>query len=452
VKREKRPKASATVKKKAPSAKTRAPKTAAKSASGAKAAPNASQVGKSVPSASVAPKQQDSASQKPAAIVRAKAVVTKFLKRPVAKPAVPPVVKQVAPVIESVADARARLRHDTPVDMPGVVIEAPPRQRPYSVTALAKQSGHSSLIDKLNAGEKAHPDGASASETALERLAIIETIEEAYEAWRELIDEHAAIRTRYQQERERLEREGAFLLGAVRAAGQDPSAAQNGGNPNALAQPGGLSSLIADAEAKLNRARSALEEEIAAQEEAFEAAFAKVKAEIRARVERYGEGMKVGLKLLIRPVGATRNILHVERLSPDESVLFLYALQQTIPTRHGFLFDDSTDDVGLSPAPLFPDDGVDLSYTRPDAPALRARVEKPGQQSLPIKGFIPVFVPKPNGADFFRLLQRGAVMEVELEDGPGFRNVLSREEGERFAGHLLRLKLAGKLELEIVAG
>jgi hypothetical protein len=50
------------------------------------------------------------------------------------------------------------------------------------------------------------------------------------------------------------------------------------------------------------------------------------------------------------------------------------------------------------------------------------------------------------------MLQRGPVMEVELADGAAFRNILSREEAERFAGHLLRLKLEGKLELEIEAG
>ena len=43
-------------------------------------------------------------------------------------------------------------------------------------------------------------------------------------------------------------------------------------------------------------------------------------------------------------------------------------------------------------------------------------------------------------------------MEVEVAEGPGFRSILTREESERFAGHLLRLKLEGKLELEVEAG
>jgi hypothetical protein len=79
-------------------------------------------------------------------------------------------------------------------------------------------------------------------------------------------------------------------------------------------------------------------------------------------------------------------------------------------------------------------------------------VRAPGEV-LPIKGFLPLFVPRPEGGEhFFRLLQRGPVMEVEVAEGEVFRNILSREEAERFAGHLLRLKLEEKIELEIEAG
>lgn len=363
----------------------------------------------------------------------------------------PPAAKRTTPRAEETANAG--LRHDTPLDMPAVTTDdPPPRQRPYSVTALAKQSGHSSLIDRLNAGEKAHPEGVTAAEQTLSRLAMIETLEEGYDAWRELSAEHAQLRARYAEERERLEREGAFLLGAVRAAGQGGHSGAPGGD--SLSTRGGLSSLVAEADARLNAARTALDAEITTREAAFAAAFSQVKQEIQTRVERYAAGMKVALKLLIRSAGATRTILHLERLSPDESVVLLYLVHGTIPTRHGFLFDDSTEDVSLAPAPLYPDDGLDTSQTRPDGTSLRARMTAPNQQALPLKGFIPVFVQSAAGTgdDFFRLLQRGAVMEVEVLDGDAFRNVLTREESERFAGHLLRLKLSGRAELEIVAG
>lgn len=333
-------------------------------------------------------------------------------------------------------------RHDTPVDMPAV---SPERPRPYSVTALSKPSS-ASLIDRLNAGETVQPTGA-AGKDALARLSIIETLEEAYDAWGELREEHAAVRARYVEERARLEREGAFLLGAVKAAGY----AGAGPSTAALAQRDGLSKLVAEAEEKLSRARAALEDEIAAQEQAYARAFERVKAEIAARVKRYAEGVKLNLKLYIRPLGATRNILHLDRLSPDEAILLLHSLHGAIPTRHGFLFDDSTDDVSQPPPPLYADEGIGEKQTRPGAVELRARMEA-GKTALPLKGFIPVFVPNPAGKpDFFRLLQRGAVMEVEVQEGDSFRNMLSRDEAERFAGHMLRLKLSGKAELEIAA-
>ena len=141
-----------------------------------------------------------------------------------------------------------------------------------------------------------------------------------------------------------------------------------------------------------------------------------------------------------------------ERVSPDEAVLLLYALTGRIPSRYGFLFDDSTDDVMQPPQPLYPEEGVSPEQTRPDAAALRALVEA-AHSVLPVKGFIPLQVPRADGGhDFVRLLQRGPVMEAELQDGAGFRSLLAREEGERIAGYLLRLKLTKKIELEISAG
>jgi hypothetical protein len=141
----------------------------------------------------------------------------------------------------------------------------------------------------------------------------------------------------------------------------------------------------------------------------------------------------------------------VERVGGDAPVLLLHLFTGRIPSRHGFLFDDSTEDVRLPPAPLYAEEGVASGEVRPGATALAERVRAPGEV-LPVKGFLPVFVRRPEGGeDFFRLLQRGPVMEVEVAEGEGFRGILTREESERFAGHLLRLKLAGRLELEVEA-
>jgi hypothetical protein len=51
-----------------------------------------------------------------------------------------------------------------------------------------------------------------------------------------------------------------------------------------------------------------------------------------------------------------------------------------------------------------------------------------------------------------RLRQRGAVIEVEVADGDAFRNVLTATEAERLAGALLRLKIDGRIQLELKGG
>jgi hypothetical protein len=236
-------------------------------------------------------------------------------------------------------------------------------------------------------------------------------------------------------------------VGAVRAAGVEP---QPGSGPGLL--PAGADSFLRGAEARLAQAREAITRQEAASEALYQQAFAELRATLTDRIQRYLQASRPNLKLLLRKVGATRSILHVARVGSDEAVLLCFLFTGRIPSRYGFLFEDSTEDVSLPPAPLFPDEGVAARDTRPEPSPLEARLRAPGDV-LPLKGFVPVFVPRPTGGeDFFRMLQRGPVMEVELADGAAFRNILSREEAERFAGHLLRLKLEGKLELEIEAG
>lgn len=160
--------------------------------------------------------------------------------------------------------------------------------------------------------------------------------------------------------------------------------------------------------------------------------------------------MRPLFRVWLRPAGASRKIVHVDRLSPDNAVLAVPVLAGLYPTRYGYLFDDSTDDVAREPHILYPSPGV--AAVRPDARALRAILES-GARFVPIKGFLPVWLPRPDGpAELVRLLQRGPVMELEWASDAEFRNLLSREEAERFAGHLLRLKLEGRIQLELEAG
>lgn len=65
----------------------------------------------------------------------------------------------------------------------------------------------------------------------------------------------------------------------------------------------------------------------------------------------------------------------------------------------------------------------------------------------PVKGMLPMALPDET---WLRWISRGAVLEAEVQDGDGFRNVLTHTEAERITGLLLSHKLAGKLELELV--
>jgi hypothetical protein len=299
-------------------------------------------------------------------------------------------------------------------------------------------------MSRLSGVEAAGPDAA------LARLRALETLESGYEAWLELKLEHAAFRARLREERERLDQQGSFLLGAVRAAGLVPPVTPEAPGLVPPSLPAG--DFVRDAEAKLATAREALTQREAEAEARYAEAFREIRATLEDRARRHLAASRPRLTLLLRKVGAERSILHVERVSGDTPVLLCFLFTGRIPSRHGFLLDDSTEDVALPPAPLYPDEGVAPADVRPDAAGLQARVRGEGEV-VPVKGLLPLFVPRPGGGeDFFRLLQRGAVLEVEVAEGAAFRNILTREEAERFAGHLLRLKLEGRIDLELDAG
>ncbi|HLL53085.1 MAG TPA: hypothetical protein VK447_06030 [Myxococcaceae bacterium] len=293
------------------------------------------------------------------------------------------------------------------------------------------------------------PAVAAGSPSLLARLRRMETLEALYQAWLELRVEHAATRARFATERQRLEQQGSFVVGAVRAAGTPPKPAEAG--EGALVPQAGLDDFLHEAEQKLQATKRALEESAAREEARFGEALAEARGLIVAQVKRFLGQVRPKLRLLLRPAGASRFILHAERVRPDDAVLLLYVLTERIPSRYDFLFDDSTDDVTLAPPPLYPDEDVAPSEVRPGGQALERRLRAMAQV-LPVKGFVPVWVPRPGGEDFFRLRERGPVMEAELLDGDDFRSVLAREEAERLAGHLLRIKLSGKLDLELGAG
>lgn len=297
------------------------------------------------------------------------------------------------------------------------------------------------------AGPKPPP---AVGEAALARVRTIETLEDAYEAWWELRAEHLAQTREHAAERKQLAGQGEFLVGAVRAASAGHGHPASPSGTGLATHDAGLDGFLKSAEAKLAAAREDLERQSADAEAAYSQAFAAIEAEIRARVERFLKGVQPRVALMVRHLGAEQRVVHVARVKGDEAVLLLYLLCRRIPTRYGFLFDDSTEDSQLAPPTLYAGEG--FSEVRPSAKALLAAV-RAGEGALPAKGFLPVVVPRPEGGeDFYRLLQRGPVMEVEKAEGEAFRNILTRAEAEGFAGYLLRLKLEKKISLELSQG
>lgn len=269
----------------------------------------------------------------------------------------------------------------------------------------------------------------------------METLEAAYALWDEERARQAAAIAGLEDERRRLEDDAAFRLGAVRAA------AEVGGGEGGLAKANALAAFVQEGEARIARAKEALSVRAAAEAETSQVRLTALKLELLARIDRFAARVRPHLKLLPRRLSAELRILHVERISPDEAVLLLRLLTGKIPSRYGFLHDDSTDEVGALPALLYPDEGVDPALVRPDPARLRCCVLAEGAV-LPIKGALPFLV----GEAFYRLLPRGPVMELELAQGDTFRSLLSPEEAERAAGHFIRLKLEGRIELTLATG
>ncbi len=144
-----------------------------------------------------------------------------------------------------------------------------------------------------------------------------------------------------------------------------------------------------------------------------------------------------------------KKVLQAQRPRADEAVLLTQVLCGRAPTRYDALFDDSTDDVLLPPTTLYAEAGV-AGDLRPGPAALRAALA-PLPEFWPVKAQLPMLPPTVDGR-FFRWAARGVVLEAELADGAGFRNLLSADEAEELLSLLLTLRLSGKLGFELSAG
>jgi len=297
-------------------------------------------------------------------------------------------------------------------------------------------------------------DPAPAVQPPAALSASLETLEAAYAAWTERRSERSALLAQAAAARAKLEVEGRFLVGAARAAAGSagPTLPAEAARGNGLAAAGALAGLVVEAEARVAATRAAFEQDHARALAAADAACAELAEAVGERVRRYALAAPLPVQLWLRPVGTDRAIVHLARPSLDGAVLLFFLLTGAIPSRQGFLSDESTEDLALGAPPLYPDEGVPPPEVRPTPEALASRLAA-GGPVLPVRGFIPLWLNGPEGAPgLFRFLQRGPVLELEqLRDG-AFHAVLPLEQAERVAGLLLRLRVEGRLQLEISSG
>lgn len=278
----------------------------------------------------------------------------------------------------------------------------------------------------------------------------LDTLEASYRAWFELRLEYAGFRAAAVEQKRKLEEHGSFILGAVRAARTLPHE-KGGAAEDSLLKSDMIGTFIHKAELELAQGREELERRLARAEAEQIEKLAAIKARLREQVERFCQKVRPEVMIRRRKLASGKVILHLDRLSPDESVLAMYLFTMKLPTRHGFLLDDSTEDATLEPSQLYPDEDVPASRVRPSPGELRDLIVA-GRDFVPVKGMLPLLVNAPEGrVDLVRFLVRGAVLEAELLDGESFRNQLSQEEAERVVGALIRLKLEERIELEVIA-
>ena len=219
----------------------------------------------------------------------------------------------------------------------------------------------------------------------------------------------------------------------------------------AAADGAAVDHFLAEARARLDEAKARLAHDEAAAEAAFAQAEADLRAAARARIETRARVAPPRLRLLPRAIGVEHRILHLDRPAADDALVLFLAFTGRIPSRYGAPFDDAADDVLVGPTSLYPDQGISPDEARPSPQRLHLLLD--AQPDVwPLKGYLLQVLPDGDGPRFVRWVTRGPVLEAELEDGYGFRNVLSKEEAEQITGGLLALQLAGRLALELGRG
>jgi hypothetical protein len=272
-----------------------------------------------------------------------------------------------------------------------------------------------------------HGDAADLGARAAQAVALaraVEALEPAFGAWERLREERRQALARLEAEGGHLAEQGRLVLGALEVSGQPPPA-------------------LREAQANLDAAGRAVAQRLDEARDTYAQALQAIQDELLGRIAARATSAPPTLRLILRRLGAGRSILHARRPTGDESVLLLHALAGRMPSRYGFLTDDSTDDVTREPGVLYPDGDHPL---RPDAPELSAVLSGLGPV-WPVKGMLPQWV----GPRLHRWRCRGPVLEAEVAEPGGFRSVLEGREAEALTGALLSLQAEGRLRLELVS-
>lgn len=299
--------------------------------------------------------------------------------------------------------------------------------------------GPRGIVRAARAPEK-RPEKTAVSDVGSE-LSQRQTLESAYQLWEQLRVEHRQARETFDQQEQELTRQGDFIVGAVRAARETQQSLATDG---VVRNQHSLDQFHERAHERLVQAKQELQRLNESAESQWQKTFERLRGELVERIRRHLNFVKPQLRLRLRPLGGDRRILHLDRPTPDEAVLLCYLLSGKIPSRYSFLFDDSTDSVGAAPQSLYADEGVPLDQTRPSRHQLE-NLMLSDTQVLPLKGILMM-----SGPPVVRWVERGPVMEAEVADGDGFRNVLTAHEAETIGGLLLKMKLQQQIELELL--
>ena len=349
----------------------------------------------------------------------------------------------------------------------GVSLEVAPGLpvcRRGEVRLVEKGRGHRSGAQRVSTAKKrkqktsdlalAFPAGHAQAEAvgeALARARGAEAIADLYDGWLRLRVARASAAAEVAREREKLEVKAGLMLKSVQSArGLTPPAgpsAKPKGKSLAKDAADPFGAFLASAERELEGARTALAARAEAEERFFESELEALRARIAARVEAVLEHHRPRVEAMLRPVGRDRALVHLAQPSRDDAVLLCFLLSGKLPTRYEAFFDDTVDDLALSPAPFFGEEGV---------PARPASLDEedaicvdPERRFVPLKAMIAFRLP---GRDWprFRLVNRGPLAELEVrEEGGSYERLLPLESAELFSGLLIRLEVERRIELAI---